>query len=181
MADDDETTDTPETEPKPEHDKADKAEPETDWVAEARKWERQAKDNLKKLRAVEPKAMEYDRLAAASQTAEEIAAEELKGSLERERKANQRAARSEVKAALAAVVDNPDQIIEDLDMGRFVDDDGEVDQIAVQRLRAKYAGFSTPRKPRPDNSQASAANGRSTTITPADELADVVKRAITRT
>lgn len=156
-------------------------EPETDWAAEAKKWEKRAKDNLTKLRNVEPKAQEYDRLAAASQTAEERATEELQQSEARVALAYQKAARSEVKAALAAVVDNPDAILEDLDLSRFVDDEGDVDLEAVARLTRKYAGFSNPRKPRPDPSQASGANNRSVTITPAEEFADVVRRALTKT
>jgi DNA repair exonuclease SbcCD ATPase subunit len=120
----------------------------------------EAKNLRERLKAAEPKVAEYERLEAASKTADERAQEALAAADERAAKAVQRVARAEVKAALAGVVDNPDAIVDDLNLAKFVDADGDIDQAAVQALRDKYAGFSGPRAPRPDASQASGANGR---------------------
>lgn len=55
---------------------------ETDWKAEARKWEERAKENKKALDDAKPKLDEWDRLRAASQTelekAQELAAQTAK-------------------------------------------------------------------------------------------------------
>ncbi len=124
--------------------------------------------------ALKPKASEYDRIAEASKTAEERAQEALKAAQDRAAAATQRVARAEVKAALAGLVDDPDSIIEDLNLSRFVNDDGDVNEDAVAALKSKYAGFAGKRGPRPDLSQGSAANGRSV-VNPAAEFASILQ------
>lgn len=126
-------------------------------------------------RAAEPKVGEYDRLAEASKTAEERAQEAMRAAEARATAATLRVARAEVKAALAGVVDNADTIIEDLNLARFIDNDGEINTEAVDALRQKYAAFSAPRRPAPDTSQASGANGRTPT-SPADEFGAFIKQ-----
>lgn len=139
----------------------------------------EAKNLRDRLKAAEPKAAEYERLEAASKTAEERAQEAVTAAEQRAAKATQRVARAEVKAALAGVVDNPDAIVEDLDMSRFVDQHGEIDTDAVQSLRNKYAGFSSPRAPRPDPSQASGANGKAA-ASPENEFAAFMQNQLRR-
>jgi hypothetical protein len=51
--------------------------PETDWKAEARKWEQRAKDNKKQLDEAQPKLSEYDKWAEASKTELERKNEEV--------------------------------------------------------------------------------------------------------
>lgn len=139
----------------------------------------EAKGLRERLKASEPKVAEYDRLAAASRTAEERAQEAATAAEERAAAANQRAARAEVKAVLAGVVDDPDGIIEDLDLAKFVDEDGDVDTDAVRKLRDKYARFGNPRTPRPDPSQASGA--RQSRQEPRDEFASILRSRISGT
>ena len=139
----------------------------------------EAKNLRERLKAAEPRLAEYDRLVAASKTDAERAQEARTAAEERAAKAMQRAARSEVKAALAGVVDNADEIVDDLNLARFIDDDGEIDQDAVAALRQKYASLGGRRAPRPDTSQASAANGRSKSD-PASEFASFIRGQLAR-
>ena len=122
----------------------------------------------------EPKAAEYDRLAAASKTAEERANEAVTAADARALASMQRVARAEVKAALTGLVDDPNSIIEDLNLARFIDDDGEINDDAVAALKTKYAGFAGKRGPRPDLSQGSGANGK-TAVSPAAEFASIMQ------
>ena len=126
------------------------------------------------LKATEPKVSEYDRLAEASKTAEERAQEALKAAESRALASMQRVARAEVKAALTGLVDDPDSIVEDLNLARFVDDDGEINEGAIAALKTKYAGFTGKRGPRPDLSQGSGANGKSV-ANPAAEFASILQ------
>lgn len=139
----------------------------------------EAKNLRERLKAAEPKVTQFDALVEASKTAEERALEAQKTAETRATAANQRIARAEVKAALAGVVDNPDAIVDDLNLAKFVDDDGEVDQQAVKALREKYAGFGQPRPPKPDPSQGSGANG-ATPTGPAEEFASFIRAQIGR-
>lgn len=139
----------------------------------------EAKNLRDRLKAAEPKVAEYDRLAAASKTEAERALEAQNAAEARAQAAIQRVARAEVKAALAGVVDNADAIVDDLNLARFVDDDGEVDTAAIRALRDKYAGFGSPRAPRPDPSQGSGANGAAASG-PAEEFASFIRAQIGR-
>jgi hypothetical protein len=148
-------------------------------LGEVSKARTEAKGLRDRLKAAEPKVTEYDRLLEASKTDQERAQEALTSSNQRATALEQRLARAEVRAALAGVVDNPDAIVDDLNLSRFVGEDGEVDANAIAALRQKYAGFSSPRPPRPDGSQASGANGRSTS-SPADEFASLLQNTLRR-
>jgi hypothetical protein len=144
-----------------------------DQVGKARN---EAKGLRARLNDAAPKLSEYDRLVAASKTQEQVAQEALATAQGKAAAAVQRAARSEVRAALAGVVDNSAAIIEDLDMRRFVDDEGDVDQAAVKALVSKYAAFSGPRAPRPDRSQGSGSKGGP--ADPASQLGSFLQRAL---
>lgn len=50
----------------------------------------------------------------------------------------QRLAGAEIKAALTGVVKEPSAVVEDLNLAKFVTDDGEVDSEAVTALKTKY-------------------------------------------
>jgi len=128
----------------------------------------------RQIKDYEPKVSEYDRLAEASKTEQERTQEVLKAAEDRAQAATQRVARAEVKAALTGLVDDPNSIVEDLNLARFIDSDGEIDQGALDKLKAKYAGFAGPRAPRPDRSQASGANG-ATAVSPASEFASILR------
>lgn len=142
-------------------------------LAEVSKARGEAKGLRDRLRDAEPKVAEYDRLAAASKTEMERASERATAAESRAQAANRRVARAEVKAALTGLVDNPESIVDDLDMSRFLDPDGEVDAQAVTALKSKFAALG-PRKPKPDSSQASGANG-GTVVGPAQEFASLLQ------
>jgi len=143
-------------------------------LGEVHKARTEAANYRGKLRAAEPKAAEYDRLAEASKTAEERSQEAVKAAETRALASMQRVARAEVKAALTGLVDDPDAIVEDLNLARFIDDDGEINDGAIAALKTKYAGFSSKRGPRPDLSQGSGANGK-TSANPAAEFASILQ------
>lgn len=103
------------------------------WKAMARKHEAASKAAQKEL----------DKLRAASQTDSERAVSEAEA---RGRQAaladvGQRLAAAEIKAALTGIVPDPAAIVEDLNLAKYVGDDGEVDSEAVASLRKKYEGF----------------------------------------
>jgi len=127
----------------------------------------------RQIKDYEPKVAEYDRLTEASKTADERAQEALKAAENRALASMQRVARAEVKAALTGLVDDPDAIVEDLNLARFIDDDGEINDGAIAALKTKYAGFSK-RGPRPDLSQGSGANGKSV-ASPASDFASILQ------
>jgi hypothetical protein len=143
-------------------------------MGEVTKARNEAKGLRDRLKESEPKVAEYDRLAQASKTDAERAQEAQQAAEQRATTAMQRVARAEVKAALSGLVDDPDSIIEDLNLSRFVDDDGEVNEQALVALKNKYAAFSGRRAPRPDPSQASGANG-SASAGPAQEFASILQ------
>lgn len=143
-------------------------------LGEVSKARTEAQNLRSRLKESEPKVAEFDRLAAASKTAEERAQEAQKAAEDRATAALSRVARAEVKAALAGLVDDPDAIAEDLNLARFITDDGEIDDAAIAALKTKYAAFAGRRAPRPDPSQASGANGRAA-ISPASEFASILQ------
>lgn len=143
-------------------------------LGEVTKARNEAQGLRTRLREAEPKISEYDRLVAASKTDAERAQEATTAAEQRATTAMQRVARAEVKAALTGLVDDPDSIIEDLNLTRFVDDDGEVNEAALAALRTKYSAFTGRRAPRPDPSQASGAQGKAP-AGPAQEFASIMQ------
>lgn len=117
-------------------------EEDIDWKAMARKHEREAKKA----------ATELDRVRKANQSEQERAIEAAKGEGRTAalQEAGQKIAAAEIKAALSGIVANPTSIIEDLNLARYVTDDGEVDDEAVKALREKFvAAVGDGKKPPP--------------------------------
>jgi hypothetical protein len=114
-------------------------EPETDWKAEARKWETRAKENSKAV-------TELDKLKAKtmSETEKAVAEAEARGRTAAVTDFGSRLAAAEIKAALTGVVSDPNVIVEDLNLARYLTDDGEVDSKAVAALRKKYEALLKP-------------------------------------
>jgi murein DD-endopeptidase MepM/ murein hydrolase activator NlpD len=148
-------------------------------LSEVSKARNEAKNLRTRLTEAEPKIAEYDRLAQASKTDAERALEAQQAAETRANAAVQRIAKAEVKAALAGLVDDPDSIIEDLNLSRFVDADGEIDTGALAALKSKYAAFSGRRAPRPDPTQASGSKGAAAS-SPASELAAILQGQLNR-
>lgn len=124
---------------------------ETDPVAEVAKWKALARKNEDRAKENAVKARELEALKAAQMTETERAVAEAKaaGRAEALSSVGQRLAAAEIRAALTGIVPDPSAIAEDLDLSRYVDDDGNVDEAKVQALAAKYAAF-TPKPGGPD-------------------------------
>lgn len=131
---DEPTTDAPETEAEDEESEAE----EIDWKAMARKHEREAKKA----------AAELDRVRKANQSEQEKAIDAARdeGRKEASVAAGERLAAAEIRAALKGLVPDPKAIVEDLNLNRYVGDDGEVDEKAVKALAEKYAALGGNRK-----------------------------------
>jgi len=125
---------SPEPQPEPE--------PEPDWKAQARKWEARAKENA-------TAAKRLAEIEAANQTAQEKAEAAARQAEERATVALHRAASSDIRAALTeAGIPNAASITEDLNISRFVADDGEINGDAVSALVEKWKPFIPPPGPR---------------------------------
>lgn len=139
MADDD-NDDAPQgdDDPQDHDDQPDDDKDDIDWKAMARKHERDAKKATREL----------EQVRKANQTDQEKAIEAAKdeGRKSALTEAGQRLAGAEIKAALSGVVPDPKAIVEDLNLAKYVNDDGEVDEDAVKALREKYAALNGGRK-----------------------------------
>jgi hypothetical protein len=85
-----------------------------------------------------------------------------------------RLAGAEVKAALAGVVpdDKITEIVDELNLARYVGDDGEVDEDAIKVLRDRYTALlGTKRTPRVSHGKTGTAPSTKTT---ADQFADTL-------
>lgn len=84
-----------------------------------------------------------------------------------------RLAAAEIRGQLASILpdDHLDDLIDDLNLAKYVDDDGEVDTNAVKALRDKYKTLLDRRRgPRP----VTSPQGPSTKKTPAEELSEAL-------
>lgn len=133
----------------------------TDWEKEAarlrselvkaRKWEKQAKSNADAARRL-------GEVEEQQKSAEQRAQDAARRAEERAQAAAERVAKAEIKAALTGVVDDPDSIIEDLSIRRFLADD-EPDEDAIAALKSKYEALRPPTKRAPNPNPAQGANG----------------------
>ena len=138
--------------------------PETDWKAEARKWERRAKANEATAATNAAAATKLAEIEAANQTAAERAEAAAKAAEDRAQSAVLRIASAEARAALTGIVPDPAAVVEDLNLSRYVNADGEVDTDAIAALRAKYAALAPaagPRAPGFNPAQGANASGPS--------------------
>jgi len=119
----------------PTEDTTDQAADTTDWKAEARKWEQRAKEN--KAAAAE---VEKARKAAMSESERAVAEAEERGRMAVRTEYAQRLARAEFIAEAAKRNPGYDTaaILDDLNLARYIGEDGEPDSkalaAAVQRL-----------------------------------------------
>lgn len=104
----------------------------------------QLKGRLEASRKWEQRAKKADEDAEAARQAamsdQERAVEDAKraGRAEAVSELGQRIAAAELRAALTGLVPDPALIVEDVNLAKFVTDDGEVDTDAVAAFRAKY-------------------------------------------
>ena len=100
------------------------------------------------------KASYWEALEAESQTEFERQQEALTAAQSRYEAAQQRIVSAELRAAGV-----PAELIEDLDLGRFIDGDGEIDSDRIEALRTKYAALAPTNSPRmaPNPAQGTSA------------------------
>lgn len=123
------------TEPTPEPVESAQTDPPTepdatDWKAEARKWEERAKENRKA--AAE---LEKQRLASMSEAEKAVAEAENRGRQSAAQQFAQRLARSDFLTAAARRNPTYDAaaILDDVNLARYVGEDGEPDSKAIEK------------------------------------------------
>lgn len=150
--------------PKPdEQPKAD----ETDWKAEARKWEQRAKDNG-------AKATEFDKARRAAMTDAEraVAEAEERGRLAATSEFGKRLATSEIRAAAADAGADLAGVFDYLDLSRFVGENGELEEKAI---KAFVAGL-----PKKDPGTPSFDGGTRTTAPAPQGMNGLIRKAAGR-
>lgn len=117
---------------------------EPDWQAEAEKWKALARKHEARAKENSAAASELESLRQSAMTDQEkaVAEAEQRGRQAARVELARNLAAAEVKAALTGVVADPAQIVEDLNLERYVTDDGGVDAEKVAALRAKYEALA---------------------------------------
>jgi hypothetical protein len=100
------------------------------------------------------KAALWDEIEQASLTEFEKQSDALSAAEQRYQAAQQRIVTAELRAAGV-----PAELVEDLDLSRFVDGDGEIDEARIGALRDKYAALAPAGTPRmaPNPAQGTSA------------------------
>jgi DNA repair exonuclease SbcCD ATPase subunit len=142
---------------------APEATPKVEWTPPASQadLDRIVQDRLARERAkfadydeLREKAQFWDEIESASQTEYERTQDALTAAQERYEAAQQRIVAAELRAAGV-----PGELIEDLDLGRFIDGDGEVAQERIDALSQKYQAISprTAQRMAPNPAQGTSA------------------------
>ncbi len=167
------------TAPTPEASPTEAAQPETeappadttDWKAEARKWEARAKEH-----GAAAKEFEKQRQATMTEAEKAVAEAEGKGRQSAMQEYGKRLARSEFDAAAARR--NPDAdtaaVLEFVDLGRFVGEDGEPDPKAIKAAVERLV-------PAPLSGPPSFDGGTRQTPSPTAGMNDFIRQAAGRT
>jgi hypothetical protein len=151
------TPDTPDT-GKPDDAPPDKGDDAKDWQAEADKWKALARKHEGHAKANAGAAKELDELKASQMNEVEKAVKEAedRGRQAGKSESGQRIAAAEIKAALKGIVADPASIVEDLNLARYVTDDGDVDAEAIEALKAKFEGLAPPKGGKPGSADGGA-------------------------
>lgn len=83
-------------------------------------------------------------------------------------------AAARIEAALTGLVPDPAEIVGDLNLAKYVDDDGEVDVAAITSLKSRYQTITGKKGTRPVG-HARSGNGTNTHNSAADQFADAIK------
>jgi hypothetical protein len=93
------------------------------------------------------KESEAQRTATLTQAEQQIEAAREEGRQESKRANAEALAAAEIRAALTGVVDSPDDVLEDLNLAKYVGATGSVDTSAIEALKERYSkivGRKTP-------------------------------------
>lgn len=141
---------------------------QTDWKAEARKWEQRAKENKQAATELEKK-----RKAEMTDAERAVAEAEERGRTAAVQEYGKRLATSEIRAAAADAQADLTGVFDYLDLGRFVDENGEPNEKAIKSFVAglPVKDDGKPRPPKPDPNQGRQSGGSTST---ADQFAAAV-------
>ncbi len=147
--------------------------------AALRKKNSEAENLRKRLREQEPLLAELQRIKDAEKTESERLNDQLTQAQEQVTKTRQRLVRTQVQALAMTGFADPEDAVGALDLGSYIDSDGEIDEAAIKAdldalLERKPHWAKTqppegPRRPAPDRTQASGAN-KQRTLNPSDEF-----------
>jgi len=148
--------------------------------AKIRKANSEAQNLRKRLKELEPKAAELQRLKDAEKSDTERLTDQLAAANERITKTRERLVRTQVQALAATSFADADDPLGELDLDSYIDSDGDIDEAAIEAdLQAllerkphwaKSQPQEGPRRPAPDRTQASGANNKQAPLTPEDEF-----------
>ena len=168
---DDPTTQDPapaEPAPQPQHnDPVTGGTPEPDWKAQARKWEERAKVNS-------AAAKKLAELEASQQTEQQKAEARAAAAEARAAAAVESIAAARLEAALTGLVADPGAVVADLNVRKFLGEDGEPDAEKIAALKARYAAMA-PQGPRAPAVNPAQGNGLPVK-TLAEQIADAEGR-----
>lgn len=104
------------------------------WKSQSRKHETRAKANAKA-------AKELEELRSKNLPPDEAAVREAeeRGRTAARAEHAQALAGARIEAALTGIVDDPADLVEELNLAKYVDDDGEVDTDAIEELKEKWS------------------------------------------
>lgn len=156
--------------------------------AELRKKNSEAANLRKRLKELEPKAAELQRIQDSEKSESERLNDQLARANEQVTKTRQRLVRSQVQALAMTGFADPEDAVGALELDSYIDSDGDIDEAAIKAdldalLERKPHWAKTqpqegPRRPAPDRTQASGAN-RKQAPSPEDEFAGWLSTRLT--
>ncbi|MFG3173629.1 hypothetical protein ACGFZC_00995 [[Kitasatospora] papulosa] len=152
--------------------------------AELRKKNSEAANLRKRLKEQEPLLAELQKRKDAEKSDTDRLNDQLTRAEEQITKTRQRLVRSQVQALAMAGFADPEDAVGALDLGTYIDSDGDIDEAAIKADLdallerkphwAKSQPQEGPRRPAPDRTQASGAN-RTKAPSPEDEFSGWLK------
>lgn len=124
-----------------EDDDSDEDDDGKDWKAEAEKWRNLSRKHEKRARDNAGAAKERDRLKREGMSDVEKRVDEAVAAARAEErvKSGERVARSAFLAAAKGRIKKPADVVEDINLKKYVDEDGEVDDAAISELVDRIA------------------------------------------
>lgn len=130
----------------------------TDWRAEAEKWKAQARKHEARAKENRSASTELAKLKREGMPEQErlIAEADAKARAEERAKVSGRLARQAFLAAAKGRVDHAAEVADDINLSRYVDEQGEVDEDGLAELVDRLA----PKKPDEDEGRGTRRSGR---------------------
>jgi hypothetical protein len=158
--------------------------------AKIRKANNEAANLRKRLKELEPLANEAQQLRDANKSETERLQGQLETAEKRIATMRDRAVKSEVRSIAADLFADKTDPEAHLALSDYVTDDGEIDTAQIEadlaELLERKPHLGKPKaeperkRPAPDKTQASSANGKRTSIDPAEEFAGIIQSRLGR-